>query len=89
MSKSAVRISDIGKNEYEEIRTDGKTIFLCGTDLAYDDAFCEACYELLEKFGYDSDDCLNDGRLPRLRDALIAAFEKEMNCKFVPIHDYY
>ena len=89
MSKSAVRTSDIGKYDYEEIRTDGKTIFLCGTAMAYEDAFCEACYELLEKFGYNSDDCLDDGRLPELRDALIAAFKKEMNCEFVPIHDCY
>ena len=80
----------LGKTEWAKINVNSDSdIILCGTDLAYDDLFCGFCYEALEKFGYDTDDCLDNGTLPKLRDAFIAEFENIMNVKFVNVYNTY
>ena len=89
MSKSVVNLGSIGKYDYEKVQTLGKTFFICGTCLPYDDLFWGFAEQALEKFGYDTNEACENGQTPRIRDAFIEAFQKIMNCEFCIVNDTY
>ena len=74
---------NFNKYDFEKVKIDGKDVFLCGTDLPYEEDFFNFASELIEKFGLISTDEAG------LRDALIESFEKYTQTKFVTVCDEY
>ena len=74
---------DIGKDEYEIIKVNGRTLYICGTSRPYDDLFWQCAEEALEKFNYDLDDEAANGTTAELRDRFRQVFEQVLDCEFI------
>ena len=83
--KSDASMYNLGKYEYNVIRTDNLDYVFCGTNLIYTDLFSDLAVTALEKFGCDPDDAWDNGTAPELRDAFMDAFEKVMGVKFIDV----
>ena len=73
---------NFGKYDHETVEINGKKHILCGTNCAYEDSFYDFALEMSEKFHTAVDEAV-------IRDALIKAFEKACDVKFLDVCDEY
>ena len=81
---------NLGKTDYDYVRTDDTKYIFCGTSLVYEDMFYNFALEVADKFDYDIDWKQNDNdKFSELRDKFIDAFEEVMDAKFINVCNTY
>jgi hypothetical protein len=81
------KAKDLGKHETMTLEKDGKTYFLCGTCLAYEDELCDkirnAYNSLAEIFGVELDEDYLEDFVSEVRDELLERFESMTNGEII------